>query len=228
MENKLNYTMKNILILSIFLLISLQSCHSQSFDLSDLQFPVAKSSLVKYNLEDQDVLAMKYRMFKSSNPDLLYFKKEKLSGSRDNSFLSTNSVTFYNDDATNNIYAYRIKTFTVAENKKLLNVLTTTFGKPYYDYGKEDRFMIWESTNKKVIYLLEYRLDPGKESADLKVLDVAAADLLNQQLGGGFIYYKDYLLARAKKIGVYTYTDFLKDKKAQNRLYYLEESNTIK
>jgi hypothetical protein len=117
-------------------------------------------------------------------------------------------VTFYNDDATNKIYVYRIKTFTAAENKKLLNTLTASFGKPYCDYGKEDRFMIWESAGKNVLYLLEYRLDPGKESADLKVLDVTAADLLNQQLGGGFMYYKDYLRACGKKTGLYTYADF--------------------
>jgi hypothetical protein len=59
----------------MFLFIGLHPCHSQSFDLDALKFPVAKSSLAKYHLEDQQILAMKYRMFTSSDPDLLYFKK---------------------------------------------------------------------------------------------------------------------------------------------------------
>jgi hypothetical protein len=225
--------MKNILVLSIFLFMSLQSCHSQTFDLSVLQFPVAKSSLEKYKLEDQKIqLGTKYELFNSSNPDLMYFSKAKLSGknAKGTSSENTNSVTFYNQENENKIYGYQIQTFTTAESNKLLTALIAMLGNPRFDYKKDDRFRIWETADKKVIYLFEYSTPDGNADAEseLKVLHTGADDLVNYFLGGGFMYYKDYLLARAKKTGVYTYTDFLKEKKAENRLYYLEKSNTIK
>lgn len=227
--------MKNILIFSLLVFAGLQSCHAQDFDLYFVKFPVAKSSLDKYKLEDQEVLIGNYRLFKSSNPDLLYFNKIKLSGENkeNNFYFSTNLVTFYNEDKTDKIFGYRINVYTTGESKKLLNVLVTKLGTARYDYGKDDRFRIWESMDKKTIYLFEYRNVASSssqhgESTDLKVLDVSAIDFLDYNLGGGFGYYKDYLRQRAKKTIGYTYIDFLKDMKARGSVYYLEGNNIVK
>lgn len=215
--------------------MTLQTCYSQNFDLKNIKFPLAKSALDKYNLDDQKVLIGKYRLFNSSDPNLLYFDKIKLSGTNkeNNYYSSINFLTFYNDDKTNEISNYQIQLYTTVESKKLLNVLTAKLGLSRYDYGKDDRFRIWESPDKKTIYLLEYRsvVDSGDlhgESADLKVLDVATTDFLNHSLGGGFGYYKDYLYQRAKKKPGYTYIDFLRDMKAEGRKYYLDGNNIVK
>ncbi|WP_158799341.1 hypothetical protein [Pedobacter sp. L105] len=227
--------MKKIIVIAALYFMILQSCHSQNFDLATVQFPLAKSSLDKYKLEDQQVLIGNYQLFKSSNPDLLYFHKIKLGGKNleNDSYSSTNLVTFYNEDKTNKIFGYRINVYTTTESKKLLNILTTKLGVSHYDYGKDDRFRIWESPDKKTIYLLEYRSATTSsslhgESADLKVLDIATTDILNYNLGGGFGYYKDYLKVRAKKTSTYSYTDFLKDMKAEGESYFLKNNNIIK
>lgn len=226
--------MKKVLIFSALVLMTTQYCHSQNIDLATLKFPLAKSAVEKYHLVDQEVNAAgKYQRLSTTDAGVLNYDKQKLAGKNaaSNNFESTNSVTFFNDESTKKIDGYQLKTFTAPESKKLLTSLNTKLGKPGYDYGTDIRTRIWESADKKVLYLFEYRSGSAAKSselAELKVLNVSATLLVNYFLGAGFSRYKDYLLTKARKTPAYTYTDFLKEMKARGSMTYLQGSNTVK
>ncbi|WP_146186602.1 hypothetical protein [Pedobacter sp. HMWF019] len=228
--------MKKPFILIALSFMILQSCNAQSFDLADVKFPVDKASLTKYKLEDKQILELDYRLFKSVSPDVLHFNKASLSGHTGNAnddIAGTNLVYFYSNDKTGKIQAYKVETYTTPETKKLITAIESKLGKAVFDRGQDNRFRIWESADKKTIYLLEsgqfsLNNDPKTASARFFAIDRSAKDLVDHRLTSGFQYYKDYLFEKSKKTGKYTYADFLKDMKAQGEGYYLKGDNTIK
>lgn len=227
--------MKKVIFLIAVLFMTIQATEAQTFDLANITFPFSKATIAKYKPHDKQVLTMKYRMFESTDPALLVFNHEKFSGhvGGKDDFAGVNLVNFYNDDVTSKIHAYRLETYTTAESKKLLKAVQLKLGKAGFDQGNRNRYRIWETADGKVIYLMEYgafSLNNGQktEFAKLFAIDKKATDLVNQQLRGGFQYYKDYLREKAGKKGKYTFTDFLKEMKAQGQNSYLQEDHTIK
>lgn len=226
----------SILILLIFM--GFQSCDAQNYDLANIKFPLLKSSLAKYKLADNNLAELHYVLLKSTDPILMHFNKASFAGRTGgeyDDYAGENRVYFFNDAKTNKIYGYNIETYTTPESRKLLKSLESLFGKPLMDQGKGDRhrFRIWDSSDKKTAYLLEYGLfsvnsGPKTESAKLMVVDKSANDLHTFRLGGGFMYYKDYLRAKEKKTGKYTFKDFAKEKNEEGLDYYLKNDNTIK
>lgn len=234
--------MNNNLILILLVMLGLQSCEAQSIDLATIKFPLEKSSLAKYKLTDNKLAELHYVLLKSTDPALMYFNKQSFAGQiggKYDDLAGKNVVYFYSDDKTGKIDGYSIESYTTSESKKILKSLETLFGKPLMDRGKGtgdgsgNRYRIWESADKKNAYLLEYGLfsvnnAPKTESAKLMVIGKNANDLYIHRLGGGFMYYKDYLKAKAKKTGKYIYADFLKQMKEEGEDYYLKNDNTIK
>lgn len=235
-------SMKRNLILILLTFMTIQSCDAQSLDLATVKFPLPKSSLAKYKLTDNKLSELNYILLKSTDPALMHFNKQSFAGQTGGKYDDLggkNVVYFYSDNKTGKIDGYSIESYTTAESRKVLKSLETLFGKPLMDRGKGtgdgsgNRYRIWESTDKKNAYLLEYGLfsvnnAPKTESAKLMVIGKNANELFMHRLGGGFMYYKDYLKAKAKKTGRYTYADFLKQMKEEGEDYYLKNDNTIK
>ncbi|WP_306620709.1 hypothetical protein [Chryseobacterium ginsenosidimutans] len=200
----------------------LMSCQTNSFDLDKLSFPIDISVIEKkYELSKNSDLSG-IIVYNSTDPALLQFSGFSFSGTldkQDNSILSTNYVSFYENRTTNKVNAYRLEIKTTSKAEEFEKLLEKKVGKTdFYYRDSEFSYRVWNRGNK--LYLFETN-NTGKyndekfKSCNLYVVANGDQLLNNYFISGGFQYYGDYLQEKNKpehKGKTYTYRNFVDEK----------------
>lgn len=231
---KKNNVIKKILVLMAVAFTASQTSRAQSYNMAEIRFPLMRAALEKYKLEDNDLLELNYKILISTNRQLLNFGQVNIGVNIPQGGYTegSNLIIFYSSEPGGKIQAYKMTSYTTPESRKLLKAVEQKLGKPAMDQGKGNRFRVWEDEKKQIIYLMEYGLasidnKPKVEFTTLMAIDKKAADLVKRRLSGGFQYYGDYRKEKETKKGKFTFIDFLKQKKAEGALYYLDGDHTL-
>ncbi len=224
----------SLLILALAMLTL--SCKRPDLDLAELKLPANPKTLLDRFDHKLDFIMEDFTSYKSKDPDLMWYRGDSLSGSmRDDdksSFFAANFVSFYIDKATQQITAYEIHTETQEKTAQLESALQEQLGKPdYYYRDKSFSSRVWERDNRFFLFSTNSTLvimGEKTRTGDLKVISGSNSKLLSWfSSGGGFSYYGDYLMERAKpehQGRQYRYTDFFHQEEAEAKSWGREHS----
>jgi hypothetical protein len=235
----MNRIIKNISNLIMLLFFSLlMSFQTNSFDLDKLSFPVDLSVIgKKYELNKNSDLSGVI-IYTSTDPALLQFSGFSFSGTlnaQDDSLLSNNYMSFYENRTTNQVNAFRLEIKTTSKAETFEKLIEKKFGKTdFYYRNSEFSYRIWNIGNK--LYLLETNNtgsynDEKFKSCTLYV--VADGDQLLKEyfISGGFQKYGDYLQEKNKpehKGKKYTYRNFVDENEKDDGKHSLYLKNYVK
>ncbi len=211
------------------------ACQATHADLEKLSFPIDIASVgKKYELSKNSDLSGVI-IYNSTDPALLHFSGFSFSGTlntQDQSILSTNYASFYENRKTNKVNAYRLEIKTTSKAEKFEKLLEKKLGKTdFYYRNSEFSYRVWNAGNK--IYLFETN-NTGKyngekfTSCNLYIVASGDQQLKDYFISGGFQYYGDYLRENSKPQHTgkkYTYRNFVDEKEKEDgrNSFYLKD-----
>jgi hypothetical protein len=225
--------MKNIIIL--FVIPLLLSCQTNNFDLEHLSFPINLSTIEKEHKVSKNSDLSGIIVYSSTDKNLLQFSGFSFAGTlneQDNSILSTNYVSFYENRTTSKVNAYRLEIRTTPKAEGFEKMLEKKFGETdFYYRDKEFSYRVWNVGTKLYLFETNNTGRYNNEKFRSCSLYVIASDdkLLSEYfITGGFQYYGDYLREKSKpehKGQKYFYRNFIDEKQKQdgNDSFYLKD-----
>ncbi|POR18332.1 hypothetical protein BWK58_14710 [Flavobacterium columnare] len=233
----------NKLINSFLGLVLLQSCTSQTTDISNLSFPIAEKEIIKdvdAFKKEQYIYALglskdyeNFEVYKSNQKVKFSYNTLNLDGGIENLKRYQNKIDFIRNGNDKKIYGYELVLYSNEKSLELLKLINQKIGKPNYDDAEDlNRNIIWEidnqiyylNINKSTIYNNKKTITSTLRVISTK-LSVLSSYLTNPT------YYEDYLKEREKKknnIDKFSYKLFAQEEFKNGNIYYFKGVKGLK